>query len=1027
MDPDTKEFAEDTRLNDNQNPYKEGSSINDAKKAEQQSTFDSMADKENYSKDGKSGDLSGGVKKAEENGGTWTTNLSKTALNTALKSPRIKKSGVAWLLGGGSVGVVSMIFLVMALLIPMKLQGFISNIMTSATEVPQHAVEQRVEYLVTRALASRLIASADKSIDADLVFCKSGGISCSLFKTYTTKYFEDKLGITIDVDTDGRTSLGGNARSWNVAIDPADIKNPNSPYYAKPTGTSGLITIDEVGVEKARAKIDNSSMKKLIKTEVTEKTSRHAYITRALGRKILREKYGVRLFSGPKWVENSRDKLITVRSNLKASITKNTIGKISPRFATYMTCLSDPTACDSLKEGIKADIANSDPTKQADWDKLSDEEKARKLKNYEVKKSLAIDIEAGGYSEDSATALKKIFSKNMMKALGVTAGATAAISVVDLIFKMIEAIDNGGPEAIGYDIVTQAYTGFSTEIVTDVQKVIAGDMDMETLNAVTELFEDAEQSPLYQAENYSSPLNGTVSAASNRYVTSCKGSDGEEVQTVLEEGELVCPEEYAVHNYSAQIADNPVFSGLGDAAKAWNNTAGVAVDFVNGLIGNVMSAIPGFNAAMEKVGTGIAPLIEKVVSMIFDIPAIGPGELGSHNYAALSGGLRVTQNALMEQGVDSEGRAMGGGGTVLTDDQLAVIHSETINEADSEYANKSLADKIFDTSTPRSFMSQFVAKIPLKFSSLASLPLNSILGAMNSSLTANAAKSSVSLNPFHLPIYGYASGSSELTASPDTYTAESCAASAKAREESYKRVEGDLISTYTVSDPCALEKMVVGSELAIQGVEGDEYSFQSIQDIPVGELSDAATTSTSATAVGSLNQDSTSVACAPGTIDKGNQDGYKNGVKIPIKLCAIPGTYGYADSSYGNLIVVNSRVSGAALAMINKLKSDLGLSVVNFTSSFRKNTVQASLYKSYVSGSGNVAAKPGYSNHQLGTAFDVKFAPDIPNSSSYCKGAITSTVCQPPKPSKIYSWLSENASNYGFSQLYSEYWHWEYK
>jgi len=96
MDTDTKESAEDTRLNDNQNPYKKGSSINDAKKAEQQSTFDSMVDPENYSKDGKSGDLSGGVKKAEEEP-SYINNVKETAKDlskaTMVKVPFLKKKG----------------------------------------------------------------------------------------------------------------------------------------------------------------------------------------------------------------------------------------------------------------------------------------------------------------------------------------------------------------------------------------------------------------------------------------------------------------------------------------------------------------------------------------------------------------------------------------------------------------------------------------------------------------------------------------------------------------------------------------------------------------------------------------------------------------------------------------------------------------------------------------------------------------------------------------------------------------------
>ncbi len=92
---DTKESAEDTRLNDKLNPYNRGS-VDDAKKAEQQSTFDSMVDPENYSKDGKSGDLSGGVRKAEEEP-SYINNVKETAKDltkaTMVKVPFLKKKG----------------------------------------------------------------------------------------------------------------------------------------------------------------------------------------------------------------------------------------------------------------------------------------------------------------------------------------------------------------------------------------------------------------------------------------------------------------------------------------------------------------------------------------------------------------------------------------------------------------------------------------------------------------------------------------------------------------------------------------------------------------------------------------------------------------------------------------------------------------------------------------------------------------------------------------------------------------------
>lgn len=76
-------------------------------------------------------------------------------------------------------------------------------------------------------------------------------------------------------------------------------------------------------------------------------------------------------------------------------------------------------------------------------------------------------------------------------------------------------------------------------------------------------------------------------------------------------------------------------------------------------------------------------------------------------------------------------------------------------------------------------------------------------------------------------------------------------------------------------------------------------------------------------------------------------------------------------------------------------------------SGFRTNAEQKYLYNCYVTGScngGNLAARPGYSNHQSGHALDL-------NASA----------------SGVYSWLSKHADEYGFKRTVpSENWHWEY-
>jgi D-alanyl-D-alanine dipeptidase len=74
-------------------------------------------------------------------------------------------------------------------------------------------------------------------------------------------------------------------------------------------------------------------------------------------------------------------------------------------------------------------------------------------------------------------------------------------------------------------------------------------------------------------------------------------------------------------------------------------------------------------------------------------------------------------------------------------------------------------------------------------------------------------------------------------------------------------------------------------------------------------------------------------------------------------------------------------------------------------SGFRRHDHQRELYRAWREGWGNKAARPGFSNHQSGTALDI----GIDDASTL-------------------AWLSANAKRYGFRQtVRGEPWHFEYK
>lgn len=164
-----------------------------------------------------------------------------------------------------------------------------------------------------------------------------------------------------------------------------------------------------------------------------------------------------------------------------------------------------------------------------------------------------------------------------------------------------------------------------------------------------------------------------------------------------------------------------------------------------------------------------------------------------------------------------------------------------------------------------------------------------------------------------------------------------------------------------------------------------------------------------------LYEDSSSIACAPGTNDAGTDTGYRNGVPVKIRLCSLPNTKIVIGESVPAR--VNSRISADAFAMFEDMKSSLGLSVIAIHDSYRTMEEQRRMVKN----KGAQAAKAGYSNHQMGLALDI-------NMGTLNNGDATSYLMNKNNAyptSRPWKWLVANGANYGFTQNKTEGWHWE--
>lgn len=141
---------------------------------------------------------------------------------------------------------------------------------------------------------------------------------------------------------------------------------------------------------------------------------------------------------------------------------------------------------------------------------------------------------------------------------------------------------------------------------------------------------------------------------------------------------------------------------------------------------------------------------------------------------------------------------------------------------------------------------------------------------------------------------------------------------------------------------------------------------------------------------------------------------------IPENLVPISNSYAYDDNK------VTSEAYEAFINMWNKANEDGWKLIIN--SSYRSYASQKEVYDDYVKRYGTtkaeeLAARPGFSEHQTGLAIDV----------FEMNNQLTSTF----KDSEAYTWLKENAYLYGFIERYpegkenitgysAEAWHWRY-
>lgn len=598
-------------------------------------------------------------------------------------------------------------------------------------------------------------------------------------------------------------------------------------------------------------------------------------------------------------------------------------------------------------------------------------------------------------------------SGSLKKLRFVTNGATA-VSLYMMYRTFADEIHTGGDDA--------------TEIGSFNNSLGPGDQGSPTDPAVGGTA-GAEQSPLY-----GSLIDGdNTPTKSPDYLC----NNGKPVP----DGQRVCPEEElsggnGIANGIHDFLNLPGVNVITLIAQGWGATVGKVFDLGNSILGSALSvAVKPFDAvcsvpvlgdtnpwcvAKKEADKYLPIIVEGVTKWLIPDP-FSTAMSGGRTFDMMAAGADVLGN-------DTAHNVMGG--QKLTDGQRAQIVSAQQEEAQTIFSQQPFFARMFNTDNQNSLVSKVAMEVPLGGTqvvaqdSLASLlnPIGILSHSFGSIFSGNAsAAAAVQPDAFGVPQYGYPEGT--IPSDAEAYWKNHCSDNeangyqndndwneAASGEANADPDNGEPLNKTT--NPCMLIKAVVGAD---GGLFDSSNLTQGDLDSVNGAADDGGSTPTdtaSATIdMSHLYDSSVSVACADGTNDDGTADGYHEGKKIKIRLCEIPNFPSSATENKNGHAVMNSRVSGAVLAMITQAKKD-GVNP-SAVSTFRTMSEQQGLWVQYGMDPARVAP-PGYSNHQMGMAIDFN---DVGSSAA-------------PGSGPVWDWLAKNASNFGYKNYPAEAWHW---
>jgi hypothetical protein len=973
-----------------------------------------------------------------------------------------------FLIGGAGTMIVVIAIVIFLSLLPFKILHIVNNLQNHFFSTSENAMSKETNALFSNYLKKYVmpaLKNCPTSVDRSCNPITQGSLVSQLYKGWRNAHLEEKLS-SPPYNIEFRfNKLSGHyyLRMPNLTGDGVDLGTETSGFEKSSLDLDDYINKLNDPVNDTQFKrVTRSQLRAAVNDALSKSTNNRSMMFRFKVGRMLEKKYG---FKRCIFACDTRDNFADWKDNkfraAKLILAERVLAPRSESLALVISCILTDS-CDPSHRTEAGGGPEGEPQSkferelQAKLDALALEETGKYadvlahssgiLKDgyakYLAKKVAVALVDKFGGSEATAATAEQV-SSDLIPVIGWINAASTDVGM----------LEHAGPtiKALSYMTNASAMVATYGTYRTYADEVKSGNVDAALMGSMTDSLgagtndsdggpASAEQSPLYQyliggdvnsgGQKKALLFNGQANAASTP-VYGC--TDGKSVQA----GKLICQNEVLAGQDSQLVSGiNDLLNAIGplkNLADFWNNSVGfVMKKIINGfayITSPALKALTDFTHLNDLISAAIQPIINAFTDYLIPNP-FSDNSAGGHKFVEAAGGADQLNSDFTQNGL---------GGKKLTTLQAAVILAEQ-NEQDLQtYKNQSLLARVTDTDSQYSLANRLAMSLPDSTKSasqsistaLFTNPFSKISSLFSPLLSLGHAKAVSNFpDPFGIPQYGYPDddpGLAAANADPEAYWSKNCSSDGQTLDWNVG-VNADWINSATVdpdtglpeydtTNPCMLIQAAVGST-------GGIFDSNLLTADDLGDNTTPATTDTSTTTAGTsfdtgpLFNDSTSVACAAGTNDLGIQDGYHNGQLVKIRICAIPNlpstseesNGGYGISGANGKAIVNSRVSGAVLAMVQAAAK--GGVTLAANSSFRTMEHQQALCAANAlcaSGNYTYVAKPGTSNHQMGLAIDFSTLPATPG---------------PVPGNPVWDWLSKNAAIFGYKNYPAEAWHW---